>query len=74
MAANPLFLQTSIATPATGKYRGPLRAGPDISVMEYPTMADAEDAIRRLDGTEIHGVPVRVEVQVGILREAVNCV
>lgn len=26
-------------------------------------MADAEDAIRRLDGTEIHGVPVKLEIQ-----------
>ncbi|EJT50664.1 mRNA binding protein [Trichosporon asahii var. asahii CBS 8904] len=36
----------------------------NVSVIEYPSMADAEDAIRRLDGTEIHGVPVKLEIQV----------
>lgn len=36
--------------------------GPDDSVIEFPTMADAEDAIRRLDGSEIQGVPVKLEI------------
>lgn len=33
-------------------------------------MADAEDAIRRLDGTEIHGVPIKLEIQVSRLTVA----
>lgn len=32
------------------------------SVIEFPTMADAEDAIRRLQGAEIQGVPVKLEI------------
>ncbi|RSH82672.1 uncharacterized protein EHS24_007666 [Apiotrichum porosum] len=31
-------------------------------VIEYPTMVDAEDAIRRLEGVEIQGVPVKLEI------------
>ncbi|KLT43516.1 hypothetical protein CC85DRAFT_48831 [Cutaneotrichosporon oleaginosum] len=32
-------------------------------VIEFPSMADAEDAIRRLSGSEIQGVPVKLELQ-----------
>lgn len=43
-----------------------LKANSGSSVIEYPTAVDAEDAIRRLEGVEIQGVPVRLEIaQVG---------
>lgn len=32
------------------------------SIIEYPTMADAEEAMRRLEGAEIQGTPVRLEI------------
>jgi arginine/serine-rich splicing factor 4/5/6 len=31
-------------------------------VIEFPSMADAEDAIRRLNGADIQGVPVKLEI------------
>ncbi|BEI81809.1 hypothetical protein CcaverHIS002_0209690 [Cutaneotrichosporon cavernicola] len=32
-------------------------------VIEFPSMADAEDAIRRLQGAEIQGTPVKLEIK-----------
>ena len=31
------------------------------SVIEYPTMAEAEEAMRRLAGVDINGQPVKLE-------------
>jgi hypothetical protein len=43
----------------------------DNSIIEFPTLADAEDAIRRLDGLDLNGARVQLEiVPVGIIHRS----
>jgi hypothetical protein len=34
----------------------------DVSIIEFPSMPEAEDAIARLTGQEIRGIPVQLEL------------
>jgi hypothetical protein len=61
-ATTSCTLMSTETTPPSG--RSILLSGgvADVSIIEFPSMPEAEDAIARLTGQEIRGIPVKLEL------------